>query len=180
MKLKTIDEALFEYARQELGVHSLNNHLIAFVDAHSERRHRTCIECGAQLPYRGFYVIRNAYAPIGLTRECRNCVNAKALKNQEVRQKSAKQKCGDAGMFWSPGDDAFICKHYFYATDKELAKRLGRTESEVKIHRAHDLNLKRSVTLNESLKQRNIALLNSKRLHGLAIDVETKSVRRRR
>ena len=179
MKLKTIEETLFEYARQELGEHAPNDHFIAFVDARSMRRHKLCIECGDTLPYRGFYVRRIAHMPVGLTFECRRCVSEKAFMNHETRKINTRPKSVDSGMLWSLEDDAFICKNYFYATDKELAKRLGRTESEVKMRRAQSLNLKRSATLNESLKQRRIALSISRQLHEQAADDEPKRARRR-
>lgn len=179
MALKTIEMTLFECACKELGMHSPNAHLIAFVDARSQHRHKVCSECGASLPYRGFYVRRNVYTPASLTTECRVCISEKALKTQDARKNSAKPRDGDVGLFWSLEDDAFLCKNYFYATDKELAKRLGRTEAEVKARRVQDLNLKRSATLNESLKQRRAALSYSRRLHELAAEDTTKRARQR-
>lgn len=180
MTLKTIEMTLFEYACQELGMHSPNNHLIAFVDARSQRRRKVCSECGASLPYRGFYVRRNVYTPVSLTTECRVCVSEKALMNHETRKANTRSRGSDAGMLWSLEDDAFICKNYFYATDKELARRLGRTEGEIKARRVYSLNLKRSATLNESLKQRRLALSISRQLHEQADDDKPKRARRRR
>ena len=164
MKLKTLESSLFEFACQELGAHSSNVRIITFVEAKSRGRHKFCIECGAPLPYRAFYVRRDMYTPVGLTLECKDCVNAKSLKSRE-KAKVKERPLGQSNfVHWPLADDTFICNNYYYATDKELAKRLGRAESEVKFHRINDLHLRRHVALDESLRQRRSILSQLRRL----------------
>ena len=164
MKLKTLESSLFEFACQELGAHSSNVRIITFVEAKSRGRHKFCIECGAPLPYRAFYVRRDMYTPVGLTLECRDCINAASLKLREKNKKKERPLGQTNFVHWPLKDDAFICNNYFYATDKELARRLGRAESEVKVHRMNDLKLRRNVTLDESLRQRRSMLSQLRRL----------------
>lgn len=167
MKLKTLESSLFEAACKEVGKHASNSQIMTYIDAKSRGRHKFCIECGAPLPYSGFYVRRIKYAPVGLTLECKDCINKESLKLREKSKNKEQVRNNSDFVRWSLDDDTFICDNYYYATDKELAKRLGRSEGEVKVHRLNDLKLRRYVTLDKSLRQRRFILSQLRRLDRL-------------
>ena len=164
MKLKTLESSLFEAACKEVGKHASNSQIMTYVDAKSRGRHKFCIECGAPLPYSGFYVRRVTYTPVGLTLECKDCISKESLKIREKFKNKDRTRRKSDSVQWPLDDDVFICENYYYATDKELAKRLGRSEGEVKAHRLNDLRLRRHVSIDESLRQRRSILSQLRRL----------------